>query len=140
MKNDPPKKKKSAAQRASKPTRLQGETYESKLLNKNKVRTKLKPTPESTKAKNKAMIDRNKQNRKNQLSQNRKMYQDIGTDDKPILKRKVGDKERDELIKHTKDLKKANQMRYKQTIQKIEYGKKRTKLSDIEKAKLKKKS
>jgi hypothetical protein len=31
-------------------------------------------------------------------------------------------------------------MRYKQTIQKIDYGKKRTKLSDIEKARLKKKS
>lgn len=141
MKNDPPKKKKSIAERASKPTRLQGETYESKLLNKGKVRTKLMPTPESVEEKRKARRERYLSNRKSLTEQVKKTHTNFSADTNDVWLVDTSSKEtKKKAIAERKEKERIANMRYNMRVQNAEYGKRRTKLSDVEKAKLKKKS
>ncbi len=141
MKKDPPKKKKSIAQRAAAPTRVQGETYESKLLNKGKVRTKLKPTPESVEEKRKARRERYLSNRKALTEQVKKTHTNYAADTNDVYLIDTSSKEtKEKAIAERKEKERIANMRYNMRVKNADYGKKRTKLSDIEKARLKKKS
>ena len=140
MKKDPPKKKKSFLERASKPKRIQGESIESKLLNKNRVRTKLKPTPEIVEEKRKARRERHLSYRKALTNQVKKTHTNYSADTNDVWLVDTSSKEtKKKAIAERKEKERIADMRYKRRVRDAEYGKKRTKLTDAEKRKYNKK-